>query len=353
VYSEGIGPSGLVTGYLSCALGSGKKAYLWDGTSLTLIVLPPPFNSGTGVAVNSAGVCAGWMNQTNNSAEVPFVTVRGVASVLPFLPGDIGGQATSINEANVVAGWTGNNGLNAVRWFDGKVEALRLPVGPESRALDINDAGQICGWMGTSAGSNSSAFLWEDGVAADLSVLDGATVAYALNNKGEVAGQGQVLVDGVLRARAVVWTKSETMVFEPLLGYLHSQAFDINDEAVVVGQCFTPVTATAFVWQKGEMFELQTLVESESGVTIEFVTGINNAGQISAYGEDADEEHVAILLTPIPPVPGDLTCDWVVDGEDLGLLLAAWDSADAKADLNGDGVVDGADLGVLLVNWTE
>jgi hypothetical protein len=41
-----------------------------------------------------------------------------------------------------------------------------------------------------------------------------------------------------------------------------------------------------------------------------------------------------------------------VNGEDLGLLLAVFGTADAGADFNGDGLVDGADLGVLLANWT-
>jgi hypothetical protein len=52
------------------------------------------------------------------------------------------------------------------------------------------------------------------------------------------------------------------------------------------------------------------------------------------------------------PVPGDLNNDGVVDGADLGLLLAAWDTSDAAADLNDDGVVEGADLGILLGAWS-
>lgn len=53
---------------------------------------------------------------------------------------------------------------------------------------------------------------------------------------------------------------------------------------------------------------------------------------------------------------GDLNGDGVVDGADLGALLAAWGPCPAQdpcpADLNGDGEVDGADLGVLLSQWT-
>jgi len=56
---------------------------------------------------------------------------------------------------------------------------------------------------------------------------------------------------------------------------------------------------------------------------------------------------VAVLGSP------DLNGDGVVDGADLGALLAQWGPCDGcNADLNGDGVVDGADLGILLANWT-
>ncbi len=46
----------------------------------------------------------------------------------------------------------------------------------------------------------------------------------------------------------------------------------------------------------------------------------------------------------------DLDVNNVVDGADLGLLLAQWGS-DGTADFNDDDVVDGADLGILLSLW--
>jgi hypothetical protein len=51
-----------------------------------------------------------------------------------------------------------------------------------------------------------------------------------------------------------------------------------------------------------------------------------------------------------PGVPGDLNGDGIVNGADLGLLLAQWGST-GTADLNGDGVVNGADLGLMLAAW--
>lgn len=50
---------------------------------------------------------------------------------------------------------------------------------------------------------------------------------------------------------------------------------------------------------------------------------------------------------------GDINGDGQINGMDLGLLLAAWGSANPLADLDHDGIVGGGDLGLLLVGWTS
>lgn len=50
---------------------------------------------------------------------------------------------------------------------------------------------------------------------------------------------------------------------------------------------------------------------------------------------------------------GDVNCDGVVDANDLGMLLAAWGTADPAADLNDDGTVSADDLSLLLANWGD
>ncbi len=55
-------------------------------------------------------------------------------------------------------------------------------------------------------------------------------------------------------------------------------------------------------------------------------------------------------LPVVPPcVPGDLDCNGVVDGADLGVLLGCWGVA--CGDCNSDGYTDGSDLSVLLSAW--
>lgn len=61
--------------------------------------------------------------------------------------------------------------------------------------------------------------------------------------------------------------------------------------------------------------------------------------------------HLMVFATA--PSPFDLNGDGVLDGADVGVLLARWGSCDlpCSADFTGDDIVDGADLGALLGAW--
>jgi hypothetical protein len=52
-----------------------------------------------------------------------------------------------------------------------------------------------------------------------------------------------------------------------------------------------------------------------------------------------------------PPCPYDLNDDGVIDGGDLGLILALWGTADG--DFNMDGITNGGDLGLMLSAWGD
>jgi hypothetical protein len=93
-------------------------------------------------------------------------------------------------------------------------------------------------------------------------------------------------------------------------------------------------------------------------VVLTAAVGIVGAGSSLAYVGDLSILSASQTLTANITVEGvadcdaaDLTCDGIVDGADLGLLLGAWGAADCLADLNHDGSVDGADLGLLLAAW--
>lgn len=62
---------------------------------------------------------------------------------------------------------------------------------------------------------------------------------------------------------------------------------------------------------------------------------------------------LAAALTPhaAGQCVGDINQDGIVDGGDLALVIAAWNTNDPLADLDGTGLVDGRDIGFLLAQW--
>lgn len=88
-------------------------------------------------------------------------------------------------------------------------------------------------------------------------------------------------------------------------------------------------------------------------------TGFSDTGWLVLRAGDSVNQTYAIARIRVEPesaaCPADLNDDGVVDGIDLGILLAAWGPCPASgacpADFNDDNAVDGADLGVLLAAW--
>ena len=78
--------------------------------------------------------------------------------------------------------------------------------------------------------------------------------------------------------------------------------------------------------------------------------------RVATIGGTVSNPGDIVIVPGTPPCPADLYPDGVVNGADLGILLAKWGTCTAgscTADLNGDGRVDGADLGLLLAAWGQ
>ncbi len=120
---------------------------------------------------------------------------------------------------------------------------------------------------------------------------------------------------------------------------------------------------------------LMTVASARSGSMLEFDDFTRPLGQGetigSAFRQWFDEQapfqqwerewYYGLILNGDPlltlEIPGDINGDAGVDQQDLGLLLAAYDSAvgdpayDEAIDLNGDGVIGQPDLGILLGHY--
>lgn len=135
--------------------------------------------------------------------------------------------------------------------------------------------------------------------------------------------------------------------------------FDSSGSAVQVGSSFAGLETTedqnsAFSNPHGIIHHLTTTTE------------VIESGKHTLYFEVGDvNDHILDSVVfianlrigsgnagtdPTEDCEADLNSDDLVNGADLGLMLANW-GQDADGDVNHDDVVDGADLGLLLAAW--
>ncbi|MFO0829578.1 MAG: hypothetical protein U0572_15675 [Phycisphaerales bacterium] len=300
----------------------------------------------------------------------------GTSISLGTLPGGNYSQAFDINDAGIACGEWGNTVTGPIHAFiwDGQMHDVELPVGPNHSANDINDAGAICGWMGEISHSNCTAFIYSGGVTIDLGKPPGtlASEAKAINDRKDACGSCRRPADGYFgqNRHALLWTQGRTIEIGVLPDFTRSEARALNNRRIVVGRCWNdpPLFGSrAFVWRDGRLRAINDLLVPGTHIDVTEANGVNESGQIVGSGLDGNGDPIAVLLTPVPPTPGDIDDEWGVGAADLALLLANWgpcprgshdvesraddDATPCPADIDEDGDVDASDLAILLGNW--
>lgn len=209
--------------------------------------------------VNNAGSVAGYCNQ-----------------------GDITtGLFADFYQQNVPFVWTANAGLQPLPLLEGFDNAT---------AWTLNDRQQVVGFAGNSKG-DTRAVLWDHGVVKDLGVLPGDTTSHAdgINNRGQVVGVSDLIVDDVvIRSRPVLWDRGSSQAL-PLGGYPSGRANQINDRGQIVGFVTSAgdpedlFQARPVMWHNGRLSELE-LPPGGYGSAWD----INDRGEVAGFGGAAD-----------------------------------------------------------------
>jgi hypothetical protein len=97
-------------------------------------------------------------------------------------------------------------------------------------------------------------------------------------------------------------------------------------------------------------FYISEIVTPSANVQVRFRASDSPNNSVTEAGVDefTIEE---VICEDAPACTGDINNDGFVDGNDLAVLLGAWETADPGADLDGSGNVDGADLATILGYW--
>lgn len=183
------------------------------------------------------------------------------------LPG-VHGAALALNDLGIIVGTVEpSDGAepHAVRWRDGVMEDLGTLGGTYSKALDVNDRGEIVGYAATREG-RSHAFIWRDGTMTDLGTLGGTEGgATGMNERGQVIGWS--LTARPVEWHAFLWDAGQMIDLGKAWG-----AVDINERGDVVMQAHLQAT----FWRDGVLTEVAPFDDT----TITFPHGMDEDGRV-------------------------------------------------------------------------
>jgi probable HAF family extracellular repeat protein len=211
------------------------------------------------------------------------------------------GEVVGTSEDGRTDPFTGVLQIRAVRWNDGRIENLGTFGGNHSFASTINNRGQIVGFAlnavpdnfslfdlffgGPSAGTQTRAFLWENGHKRDLHTLGGPdALATFVNDRAQVAGISYTnstpnSTTGYPTVDPFLWMKDRGMVDLGTLGGTRGLPTGVNNPGQVIGQSYLAgdQTADPFLWDGQKMVDMFT---DGIGGNFQIANAINDAGEI-------------------------------------------------------------------------
>jgi len=179
---------------------------------------------------------------------LPVVWEKGEIEELPTFPGDPDGFVNAINDSGQAVGasgqcYTAEPGIHALLWQGGWVTDLGNLGGTMNHfPQDINNEGQVVGFSALPGNTTIHGFLWENGVITDLGTLPGDfwSFAFSINSNAQVVGQSCNSDFSVCRAflwqNGVMTDLNSLISAESALSLL--VAYNVNDRGEITGQGF-------------------------------------------------------------------------------------------------------------------
>jgi probable HAF family extracellular repeat protein len=302
-----------------------ETAVLWKHGQIINLGTLGGYESGAG-RVNSDGQVAGF---SGNAVLDPYSLFGIATQTRAFLwdedhgmqdLGTLGGPdavAPYINESGQVAGfsYTSSLAVDPFLWDHGAMIDLGTLGGTFGGPGDLNNRGQVTGTSNLVGDVFFHPFLWTaSGSMRDLGTLGGSFgFGNAINDAGEVVGGATIAGDVALHA--FFWKRGLMTDLGTVAGYDCIEAFGINSRSQVVGQaetqCGVVTGSFAFLWENGDLIDLNVFVPPGSDVTLQDMEQINDREEMFGIGTLPSGNARAFVLIPCDENhPGIKGCDY-------------------------------------------
>ena len=342
-----------------------QHAFTWHDGVITDLGALPGVNSSAPNFINDSGEIVG---VSENGLIDPLVGGPEVNAVVwkdgrLINLGTLGGNQSfgfSLNNRGQVVGVALNAipdpfslfGLGtqtrAFLWQNGVMQDLGTLGGPDAEPQNVNERGQVCGNSYTNSIPNPTTgiptldpFLWERGRMIDLGTLGGTIGAsFYLNDRGQVAGTSNLAGD--LTFHPFLWSRG-VLTDLGTLGGDTGQPNWLNDSGAVIGRADLPGDQIhhGFLWSDGIMTDLGTVGTDPCSVA----NTINSSGQIVGSSTTCQSGLHAFIWENGGPMVDLNTL--VHPGTGLQLISAAYISD--SGEITGDAALPNGDTRAFLL----
>lgn len=278
--ANAVNDGGQVTGHADIKTKGKRHAFLWQKGQMSDLGTSRADDS-DGLAISNAGQVAGQVTRPELISTRACLWLGGKVDILDN-SGIGGSECDAINSSGQIVGAyrgplrpTKVHGTDvifysdhAVLWQKGKTLGLDTPETGASLAYAINDSGQIAGAASFGKDMRLHACLWQNGKMTDLGTLgDLNTVVYAINRAGQMVGGTNPA--SLNENGKDLWDKDQSQVafcssgdglidlnslIDPASGWALTEARGISDTGYVIGTGFHNGQLHAFLLKLPPVF---------------------------------------------------------------------------------------------------
>ncbi len=296
------------SGQVAGTTASGQ-AFLYSGGQITDLGIVPGYTSSDGRGINDSGQVVGTLSGNKYGTDGAFLYSRGTGMIALGAQPSVDSQAFGINDSGQVVGYGSTAGSASAGFLytestGGWTDLGNPPGYLVSEAFAISNSGQILADASAAGSGYSAEFLYNESTGAWTALGDAD--AYAINNSGQVVGDFYDAAAGEIHAFLSSPGTGMIDLGTPQGGLYSmasgsSLAYGINNSGQVVGDANVVYgdghSNDAFFYgaQTG-MVNLNSLLPPGSGWGLEFANAINDHGQIVGQGYNPEGEQDAFLL---------------------------------------------------------